>query len=99
MAHGGMADRPSAAVGLIPWIDNFSHIGGLVGGFLAGLVVLTEERPAGRPLYTKILSGTPSGARDPGLVFIDSVASRRCSMPISVPLHRIINHVVARHRR
>ncbi|XXQ31980.1 rhomboid protease [Plasmodiophora brassicae] len=45
------------AVGLIPWIDNFSHIGGLVGGFLAGLVVLTEERPAGRPLYTKILSG------------------------------------------
>lgn len=50
-------------IGFIPWIDHFAHIGGLVGGFLTGLVVLviprhpaTHPRHESYPVYTMVLA-------------------------------------------
>ena len=31
------------AMGLLPFVDNFAHVGGFMGGFLSGLVLLTED--------------------------------------------------------
>lgn len=31
------------AMGLLPFVDNFAHVGGFIGGLLAGLVLLTAD--------------------------------------------------------
>ena len=34
-------------IGLVPLVDNFAHVGGFVGGFLCGCVVLAEREKQG----------------------------------------------------
>jgi hypothetical protein len=39
------------AVGLLPGLDNFAHIGGLIQGFLGGLVLLPSLAARVKPCY------------------------------------------------
>lgn len=32
------------AIGLLPWVDNFAHIGGFLTGFLLGFVILVRPQ-------------------------------------------------------
>ncbi|VVA91133.1 unnamed protein product [Arabis nemorensis] len=47
------------AIGLLPWVDNFSHIGGFLTGFLLGFVLLIQPQNA----WEEYRNSAPYGAR------------------------------------
>jgi SNF family Na+-dependent transporter len=43
------------AIGLLPWIDNFAHLGGFIGGFICSSIVLPNNCSLRNSLKVRVL--------------------------------------------